>query len=330
MARTTRRFMRGMLTCFAFSFSVGAASASEDFIVIGTGSEAGLYYPMGNALCRLLNKDRGRHGIRCSAEPSGGSIDNLQALREGKVDFALVQSDWQARAVEGRVDLGDGTPFSDLQAVFSLYPEVFTVVARADAYIVSFGDLRGKRVNIGNPGSGQRATMEVVMTALGWTRDSFSAVYELPSSTQAEALCEGQFDVMIFAVGHPASSVQEATTACDSRIIPVDEPEIAALISSGQIYSYAEVPAGLYRGNDAAVPSFGFTATLVTTRQQRLKVVQELVKAVMTQLDVLQQAHPAFAGLDASRMANEGQTAPLHRAARAYYGFAGLLEDVGE
>ncbi|WP_420002880.1 TAXI family TRAP transporter solute-binding subunit [Arenibacterium sp. LLYu02] len=328
MARTTWRSMRGMLTGFAFAVSAVSASASEDFIVIGTGSEAGLYYPMGNAICRLLNKDRGRHGIRCSAEPSGGSIDNLAALREGRIDFALVQSDWQARAFEGRADFVDGTAFEDLRAVFSLYPEVFTVVARADSDIVSFGDLRGKRVNIGNPGSGQRATMEVVMTTLGWTKDSFSAVSELPSSTQAAALCAGEFDAMVFAVGHPASSVQEATTACDSRIIPVDEPEIAALISSGQIYSYAEVPGGLYRGNDAAVPSFGFTATLVTTRQQSLKVVQEMVQAVFTQIYVLQQAHPAFASLDPVRMVNEGLTAPLHRATRAFYRFEGLLGDV--
>lgn len=326
MTRNLRLSLCTVVTALAMTMSSTTIARAEDFITIGTGSTAGLYFPMGTAICRLLNKERRRHGIRCTAEPSEGSVGNLQALREGKIDFAIVQSDWQARATQGTPELARGVPFSDLRAVFSLYPEVFTVVARADADISSFSDLRGKRVNIGNPGSGQRATMEVLMRALGWSMDSFSEVHELPASEQSSALCEGDFDAMIFTVGHPAASVEEATTACDSVIVPVNEDDIRAVLATSDVYSETTIPGNLYRGNTEDVTSFGFAATLVTTKQQRLKVVHEFVRSVFTNLESLRLAHPAFATLKPLQMVEDFQTAPLHRAARAYYRFDGLLE----
>lgn len=317
----------GLLAAIAFAYGAAADRArAEDFITIGTGSVSGLYYPLGNAICRLLNKDRPRHGIRCTADTSEGSLSNLQDLRDGRVDFALVQSDWQAKAYEGTSQLSRGIPFSDLRAVFSLHEEVFTVVARADSGIASFSDLRGMRVNIGNPGSGQRATMLALMASLGWTMESFSEVHELSAAEQSAALCSGTFDAMVFAVGHPAASVEEATTACDSVLVPLDEPEIRAMIAENRYFEFTQIPANLYRGNPMPVNSFGFAATLVTTRQQRLKVVQELVRAVFSDLDTLRRAHPAFSRLEATAMVENGQTAPIHRAARAYYRSTGLLD----
>ncbi|WP_114963626.1 TAXI family TRAP transporter solute-binding subunit [Tritonibacter mobilis] len=290
----------GLLAAIAFAYGASADRArAEDFITIGTGSVSGLYYPLGNAICRLLNKDRPRHGIRCTADTSEGSLSNLQDLRDGRVDFALVQSDWQAKAYEGTSQLSRGIPFSDL---------------------------RGMRVNIGNPGSGQRATMLALMASLGWTMESFSEVHELSAAEQSAALCSGTFDAMVFAVGHPAASVEEATTACDSVLVPLDEPEIRAMIAENKYFEFTQIPANLYRGNPMPVNSFGFAATLVTTRQQRLKVVQELVRAVFSDLDTLRRAHPAFSRLEATAMVENGQTAPIHRAARAYYRSTGLLD----
>lgn len=298
---------------------------AEDYITIGTGSVSGLYYPLGTAICRQLNKDRPRHGIRCTAEVSNGSVANLQALRDGRVDFAIVQSDWQALAYEGTPSLWRGLPFSDMRAVFSMHEEIFTVVARADAGISTFSDLRGMRVNIGNPGSGQRATMLALMNSLGWTFDSFSEVYELSAAQQSAGLCAGEFDAMVFAVGHPSASVEEATTACDSVLIPLDEPEIRAVIAGNKFFNFTQIPANLYRGNPLPVKSFGFAATLVTTRQKRLKVVHELVRSVFSELDMLRRAHPAFYQLKAPAMVGEYQAAPHHRAARAYYRAEELL-----
>ncbi|MCG7626562.1 TAXI family TRAP transporter solute-binding subunit [Epibacterium sp. MM17-32] len=326
MGKIARRCARLWATWLTAVIVVAAPARAEDFITIGTGSVSGLYYPMGTAICRLLNKDRRRHGIRCTAEVTNGSVANLQALRRGELDFAIVQSDWQAQAVAGTPLLANGVPFSDLRALFSLHGEVFTVVARVDADIHSFSDLRGKRVNIGNPGSGQRATMEGLMAVLGWSRDSFAEVHELPAETQSEALCADEIDAMVFTVGHPSASVEAATTACDSLLVPVNDPQIRAIVSSSPFYDFAQIPAHLYRGNPEVVHSFGFAATLVTTRQQKLKVVHEMVRSVFSNLDTLRRAHPAFGALNAASMVEDYQTAPLHRAARAYYRFDGLLE----
>ncbi|TNJ46845.1 TAXI family TRAP transporter solute-binding subunit [Phaeobacter sp. B1627] len=325
-----RARIRALSLCVAASVTFGGLTSSpaqaEDFITIGTGSVSGLYFPLGTAMCRLVNKDRRRHGIRCTADETSGSLDNLQALRDGRLDFAIVQSDWQARAYEGTPQLSNGVPFTDLRALVSLHSEVFTVVARADADIASFSDLRGKRVNIGNPGSGQRATMEVLMAALRWGTDSFSEVHELPAEAQSAALCAGAFDAMVFAVGHPSASVEEATTACDSVLVPLDDLQIRATVVDSDVYEFAEIPGNLYRGNPDPVKSFGFAATLVTTRQQSLRVVNSLVRSIISNLDSLKRAHPAFASLDAAEMVGSYQTAPLHRAARAYFRSEGLLE----
>ncbi|MFN3662783.1 TAXI family TRAP transporter solute-binding subunit, partial [Yoonia sp.] len=152
----------------AVAMTGGAVQAQDTFISIGTGGVTGVYYPAGGAICRLVNRDRAEHGIRCGVESTGGSIFNINAIRSGELEFGVAQSDWQFHAYNGSSEF-EGSAFEDLRAVFSLHPEPFTVVARANAGITNFEDLQGKRVNIGNPGSGQRGTMEVVMDALGWT-----------------------------------------------------------------------------------------------------------------------------------------------------------------
>ncbi|MDF4871886.1 TAXI family TRAP transporter solute-binding subunit, partial [Vibrio parahaemolyticus] len=148
-----------------------SASAEETFVTIGTGGVTGVYYPTGGAICRLVNKSREEHGIRCSVESTGGSIYNINTIRAGELDLGIAQSDWQYHAYKGTSKFEESGPFKELRAVFSVHPEPFTVVARKDANIKTFDDLKGKRVNIGNPGSGQRGTMEVLMNQYGWSND---------------------------------------------------------------------------------------------------------------------------------------------------------------
>lgn len=326
MAKRIPAFSRIAAGLFCLVGLLASPARSEDFITIGTGSVSGLYYPMGTAICRLLNQDRRRHGIRCSAEASEGSLANLEALAEGRVDFAIVQSDWQARAFRGNALVRDGAAFTDLRAVFSLYGEVFTVIARSDAGIRSFSDLQGKRINIGPKGSGQNATMQEVMAALGWGRDRFAEIHELAPDSQSEALCRGEIDAMIFVAGHPSATVEAATTACDSVLVEINEPAILRLVANSGQYELTEIPGGLYRGNERAIPSFGVSATLVTTEAQRAKIVHEVVRAVFSELDDLRKAHPAFAVLSKESMVKDYQTAPLHPAARSFYRFSDLLE----
>ncbi|MCF6306286.1 MAG: TAXI family TRAP transporter solute-binding subunit [Rhodobacteraceae bacterium] len=303
-----------------------AAIAQEQFITIGTGGVTGVYYPTGGAICRLVNKGRRDHGVRCSVESTGGSVYNINTIREGELEFGVAQSDWQFHAYNGTSKFADAGPFEDLRAVFSVHPEPFTVVARADAGITNFSDLQGKRVNIGNPGSGQRGTMEVVLEAMGWTTDDLALATELKASEQSSALCDNQIDAMVYTVGHPSGSIQEATTACDSVLVTVDGPVIDGLIADNDYYRSATIPGGMYRGNDADTATFGVGATFVTSASVSDDVVYVLVSAVFDNIDDFRKLHPAFANLDPQEMATAGLSAPLHPGAARYYREQGWIE----
>ena len=193
--RPLRRVALGLAAGAALLATSVPSAHADTFITIGTGGVTGVYYPAGSAICRLVNKDRNESGIRCSVEATGGSVYNIDTIRQGELDMGIVQSDVQYKAWKGEgEDFKDDGPFADLRAVFSLHPEPFTVVARDDSGISTFDDLKGKRVNVGNPGSGQRSTMEVVMARKGWTMADFALASELKSSEQAEALAAGQID----------------------------------------------------------------------------------------------------------------------------------------
>ncbi len=302
-----------------------SVAQAESFITIGTGGVTGVYYPTGGAICRLINKDRAEHGIRCSVESTGGSVYNLNTIRSGELDFGVAQSDWQFHAYNGTDTFADQGANPDLRSVFSLHAEPFTVVARADSGVKNFNDLKGKRVNIGNPGSGQRGTIEVVMDAKGWTRSDFSLAAELKASEQASALCDNKIDAMVYVVGHPSGAIKEATTSCDSVIVEVKDESIDKLIADNSYYRQATIPGGMYRGNPDDVLTFGVGATIVSSAKVPDDVVYHVVKAVFENFDTFRQLHPAFANLKKEEMVRDALTAPLHPGAEKYYKEAGLL-----
>ena len=303
----------------------GAANAQE-FITIGTGSVTGVYYPTGGAICKLVNKGRKDHNIRCSVESTGGSIYNVNTIRAGELDFGIVQSDWQYHGYNGTSKFEEQGPYKKLRAVFSLHTEPFNVIARTDAGINNVKDLAGKRVNIGNPGSGDRATMGVVMDAMGWTNDSFKLASELKGSERSQALCDNKIDAFVYVVGHPNGSIKEATTSCDAKLVPVTGPEIDKIVSDNPYYAYSNVPAGMYRGTDQDVKSFGVAATLVTTSDVSEDAVYNVVKSVFENFDTFKRLHPAFANLSKEDMVKAGISIPLHPGAVKYYKEAGLLK----
>ncbi|OZG74454.1 C4-dicarboxylate ABC transporter substrate-binding protein [Hahella sp. CCB-MM4] len=298
---------------------------AQDFITIGTGGVTGVYYPTGGAICSLVNKTRKEHGIRCSVESTGGSIYNINTIRAGELDMGVAQSDWQYHAYNGTSKFEESGPFKDLRAVFSVHPEPFTVVARADAGIKNFEDLKGKRVNIGNPGSGQRGTMEVLMGELGWNNDTFALTSELKAAEQSKALCDNKIDAMIYTVGHPSGSIKEATTSCDSVLVNVTGPAVDKLVKENPFYRKATIPGGMYRGSDNDVQTFGVGATFVSSAKVPEKVVYEVVKAVFENFETFKKLHPAFANLKKEEMIKDGLSAPLHPGAIKYYKEAGLM-----
>ncbi|MEN8190121.1 MAG: TAXI family TRAP transporter solute-binding subunit [Thermodesulfobacteriota bacterium] len=311
---------------FALALTSTPSFAGQQFVTIGTGGVTGVYYPTGGAICRLVNKTRKDHGIRCSVESTGGSVYNLNTIAAGELDMGVAQSDWQYHAYNGTSKFKEKGANKDLRAVFSVHPEPFTVVARADSGIKNFKDMKGKRVNIGNPGSGQRGTMEVLMDAVGWTKKDFKLASELKSSEQSKALCDNKVDAMVFTVGHPSGSIKEATTSCDAVMVNVTGPEVDKLVGDNDYYRSATIPGGMYRGTDGDTQTFGVGATFVSSTAVPENVIYNVVKAVFENFDQFQKLHPAFKNLKKEEMIKDGLSAPLHDGAKKYYKEIGLLK----
>ncbi len=266
----------------------------------------------------------GEQGIRESdikcTHTTGGSVANINGIRNGDIDMGVAQSDWQYHAYNGTAPdkFPDGA-FKELRAVFSVHPEPFTVVARADSGIKSFEDLVGKRVNLGNPGSGARATFEVVMDKMGWTAGSFSLARNWKSAEQSAALCDDKIDAIVFTVGHPSGTIKEATTSCDSVLIDVNNDTIKKLAADNDFYAMAKIKGGTYRGTDRDVETFGVGATFVASSNTPDDVVYEIVKAVFEDFRRFKKMHPAFANLNEADMIVNNLSAPLHPGAIRYY-----------
>ncbi|WP_321393783.1 TAXI family TRAP transporter solute-binding subunit [Emcibacter sp.] len=298
---------------------------AERFFTIGTGGVTGIYYPAGAAICRMVNWQRSEHGLRCSVEATGGSIYNIRSVRRGELDIGVTQSDWQSHAYYGnRLFKRDGA-WPGLRTLFSLHSEPLTIVARRDSGIQRLSDLKGKRVNIGNPGSGTRATMETLIRALGWAESDFALAAELKASEQSQALCDNKLDAIAYVVGQPSGAIKEATTSCDSVIIEVAGPEIDRLLDNNPYYAPAVIPAGLYNGTDYDVKTFGMKAVFVTSDRVPEDVIYQVVRAVVGNLEDFRRLHAAFRYLKAEEMVKSGLIAPLHPGALRYYREAGLM-----
>ncbi|MCV2403559.1 TAXI family TRAP transporter solute-binding subunit [Marinomonas sp. C2222] len=315
----------GALFSALIGFSSSAIQAADpQRISIGTGGVTGVYFPAGTAICKMINQDRRTHGIRCSAKKSGGSIDNINTIRQGDIEFGIIQSDIQAAAVEG-TQMFEGKAYGNLRSIFSLHPEPIHLMTRSGSGINSFDDLAGKRVNIGNSGSGHRNLMELLMTKKGWTNQSFAKVSELDSSKQAKALCNDGFDAAFWAAGLPNASAQQATISCNISIVPVAGDAVDAVLADNPAYSSAVIPGGMYRGHNSDVASFGSKGTLVTAAEVPYDTVYLLVKSVFDDFEAFKQQHPAFQRLTPQDMVKDSLVAPLHPAAAAFYKEKGWL-----
>jgi TRAP transporter TAXI family solute receptor len=318
--------MNKKLASIVMATSVCLPAMATQYVTIGTGGVTGVYYPTGGSICRLVNKGKKEHGVRCSVESTGGSVYNINTIRAGELEMGVAQSDWQYHAYNGTSKFKKKGAFKDLRAIFSVHPEPFTVVARVDSGIKNLNDLKGKRVNIGNPGSGQRGTMEVLMKAKGWTKDTFKVASSLKASEQSKALCDNKIDAMVYVVGHPSGSIKEATTTCNTRLVNIKGPVVSKLISNNPYYRTATIPGGMYKDNPNDTTTFGVGATFVTSAKVPENVVYQVVKSVFENFDSFKKLHPAFANLKKKEMVSDGLSAPLHRGALKYYKEAGLIK----
>lgn len=303
----------------------GPATAQQQFVTIGTGGVTGVYYAVGGAICRLVNEDRKEHGLRCSVESTGGSAFNLKNVRAGELDFGLTQSDLQFNGWKGYGAFRETGPFEDLRSVFSVHAEPFTVLARKETGARTFDDLKGKRVNVGNPGSGTRASLEELIGEMGWTLSDFSLASELKADEQGAALCDNRIDAFFYAVGHPSANIQGPTSACGAKLVAIKGPAVDKLVDAKSFYARATIKGGLYPANPASVDTYGVLATVVTSAKVSDEIVYRIVREVFENFDEFKALHPAFATLDPARMVRDGLSAPLHPGAEKYYRERGWL-----
>lgn len=300
------------------AMAVTGASAADKFVSIGTGGVTGVYYPTGGAICRLVNKTRKEHGIRCSAESTGGSIYNINTIRAGELEFGVAQSDWQYHAYNGTSKFKEKGAFKKLRAVFSVHAEPVTIIARDDSGAMNITDLKGKRVNIGNPGSGTRGTWEVIEQTLGWKRSDLKLAASMKSAETGSALCDGKIDAYFWLVGHPSALTQESIASCAAHLVSATAPEIDKLIADKPYYRSAAIPAGMYN-NKEDIKTFGVGATFVSSSDVPAEVVYVIVKSVFENIGQFRKLHPAFRHLDPKAMIKDSLSAPLHDGAVKYY-----------
>ena len=315
-----KKFVIALTSVLLATLAVGIvpAQSQQQFISIGTGGVTGVYYPTGGAICRLVNKNRKEHGIRCSAESTGGSIYNINTIRAGELEFGVAQSDWQYHAYHGTSKFEDQGKFEGLRAVFSVHPEPVTIIAHDDSGISNITDFKGKRVNIGNPGSGTRGTWEVIEAALGWERSDLKLAAEMKSAETGQAVCDRKIDAYFWLVGHPSALTQESLSTCDAHLVHATGDAIDKLVADNSFYRTATIPTGMYN-NESDVTTFGVGATFVSRADVPDEVVYVVVKAVFDNFDNFKKLHPAFGNLKPEEMISDSLSAPLHDGAAKYY-----------
>ena len=326
---------KGLILATAFLFTLvlfmGSAvtetQAKTTFVTIGTGGITGVYYPTGGAIAKIVNKKRKEYGIRCTVESTGGSVFNVNAVMAGDLEFGVVQSDRQFQAINGVANWEDKGPQTDLRAVFSIHPETSTLVAAVDANIKSIEDLKGKKVNIGNPGSGHRKNAKDALAAAGldWKKDIFAE--GIKAAEAPGLLQDNRIDAFFYTVGHPSGAFKEATSGTRKVcFVKIAGPGIDKLVKEKSYYAKAMVPViDNYPAavNDSDVESFGVKATSVTSAKVPEEVVYAVTKEVFDNFESFKKLHPAYKVLTKKSML-EGLSAPIHPGAMKYYKEAGL------
>ena len=313
-----------ILTSVVAVVPVPARAGAEVFASIGTGETNGIYYPVGKSICQIVNRDLTTHGVRCSPEATPGSVYNLTAIQSGELEFGIVQSDVQFAAYKGE-GVWIGRPFIGLRSVLSLYPELVTMMVRADSRMQGLTGLAGRRVNVGSQGTGTRATWDAIEAELGWRDEERERPVEMRAEATTSALCRGEIDASMLIVGHPSPLVKTQQGACPINLVAINGPAIDKLLHYRLYYQRGTIHANLY-GIEADVPTFGGRATLVTSESVDRRVVAVIAKAILVHVADLRALHPALARLRQRDMIINGLTAPLHPGAEQVYKELGLIE----
>jgi hypothetical protein len=319
------------LTIIMFSMVSRPAFALE--ILIGSSRTTTFNYHFGRALCRLISRGPGDLDCDVSAADVGlhsaDYVHTLTNVRNGALDLGIIDSSVQYDAINktGRFEYYDGD-FKNIRGLFSVNGVPFTIVLRGNENLASFNDLEGKKVNVGNPGSPQRAIMDSLLEAQGWSKKSFQLAEELPATNNQDtmSLCFGAVDAVVRFNVQPDAATRHMVDLCDARLLPITGDMVDKLISKYPYYSTQSIAAGTYASNAESVATFGLLETVVTSEEVDADTVYALVKSVFDQIDRLRNTHPVFSSLNPVDMISKGMTAPLHEGALKYYREQGWMQ----
>lgn len=329
MARSiSQRGLVAALVALALAAVTATAWAAQSFITVGTGNVTGVYYRAGGGVCELVNAGRADHQIRCTVASTAGSVDNINALRQGERAFGFAQADLAQQAYNGSGTFADTEGFSGLRSVFALHAESVTIVAAPGSDITTVQDLRGQRVNIGPEGSGKRASMRSLMNALGWTENDFAATSDMDAGVQARALCEGDIDAGVFITGHPHGAVKRVLD-CGGALVDVTGPAVNRLVRDADYYNSTVIPADAYSGVSREVQTYGVTAMFLSSTNTPRSTVLEVTEAVFQNMDDFAGWHRALSDLRPAGMARgtDAIEAPRHPGAQLYFEDNDLLQE---
>ena len=313
-----------LISAVILAAGFATAQAEPRVLVLATGPAAGLYYPVGGALCRVVNQGQDDGGVRCLVESTSGSKENLRRLADGEVDLALVQSDWQFYAPSALAEPENGQASDqagpgNVRAVLSLQAQPLTLVAGPDSGISRLADLDGKRVNLAPPGSAMRTTSLAILDAMGWDPSDLLLDSSYVGNELVQALCDGEIDAFLLPINHPSALVTAATEQCRAELIALDDEVIELVERAWPFYGRAEIPGGLYPGVPEPVLSVGLRATLMATKALDPDLVFLLLESVFGGLDQLKQGHPVLMTLNQEEMIKVGNTLDFHDGAIRYY-----------
>jgi TRAP transporter TAXI family solute receptor len=323
--RLPLRLAAGLIASTVTGCLAVSVALSPTPVTLATGTPGGIYHPVGNAICRMFNLADEHQKVPCVAVSSEGSIENIRRVESGGSTFGLSQADVAYAAFHGEGPFAAAGPDPKLRMLIALYPEAFTVVARADTGIRDFHDLRGKRVGIGKIGAGYTFTRDVILGAYGWTMSDLERMPELGPAEENQALCSNKVDAIIFQAGHPNGLTQEATTGCPARLVRVAGLPIDRLLATHPYYIASVIPGGMYAGNPHDIRTIGAQAVLVTSSSQPDELAYAVVKAVFENFADFRRLHPALSTLDSKDMVPSEAVMAIHPGALKYYREAGLI-----
>ncbi len=305
---------------------VGALSLpafAAQFITIGTGGVTGTYYPTGGAICRMVNKQKKKTGIRCSVESTGGSVYNVNTIKAGELDFGISQSDTAYQAYYGKGKF-KGKAIKELRSAIAIYPELLAFVVAKRSGIKKFTDIKGKRVNIDTPGSGTRMTTEIVLKAFGIKKSDLAQVDELKSSEGPTMLKDDHIDGYFGVFGHPTANIKDAANSVDIDLIPIDGKPVDELVEKYPYYAKGIISGTFYKGVTHDTPSIGVKAVLCTSSKISDKVVYTVVKTILDNFEAFKKLHPAYKTITKKSLL-DGLSIPQHPGAVKAFKEAGLL-----